>query len=116
MRALDAFAEQQALLDALMVEKTEGDEARATLRLLRQRLSDGGAPADEVAAVEHEMDVLRGKIEALDARIGPLAEAAGNLVHKLCGPVFRAGSEVGRGVGARPAAGIEQVVERALAS
>jgi thioredoxin 2 len=30
--------------------------------------------------------------------------------------VFRAGSEVGRGVGARPAAGIEQVVEQALAS
>jgi len=93
VRALDAFADRQTLLDTLMVEKSEGDEARATLRLLRQRLSESGAPPDEIAAVEHEMDVLRARIEALDARIGPLAEAAGNLVHKRWGPVFRAGSD-----------------------
>ncbi len=76
------FAPKQAELVSLMERKIALDRRQAQLRMARQR-------GDEASALE---SVTRDAI-ALDATISPLAKAAGELGHKVWGPLMRAGND-----------------------
>ena len=93
--AADAFRPQQARLTALMNEKERLEAYASALRLERQRNVAGygpqtGRPAETLEADFH---ALRARLVDLDARIAPLARAAGQLVNARWGPLLRAGTD-----------------------
>jgi chromosome segregation ATPase len=92
--ALDAFRPREAELAEAMAEKERLEARLCRARLLAQRLSHGedaaGASAEGVQAEQAE---LRARIEALDARIAPLARQAGETAHSRWGLIFRAGND-----------------------
>ena len=100
VRAETAFARQQQELEALMREKERKDHEQATLRLSLQRLDHGGALPNGIGggagSIHERLRALRGELEALDQRIGPLAQKATSLGHPVWGPLMRAGADKSR--------------------
>ncbi len=95
-----AFGPQQRHLEQLMREKAALDHEQAALRLSLQRHAGHEPLPAGIAAtsgeVQERLRVLRGAAEALDARIAPLAMAAGQLGHSRWGPLMRAGNDKSR--------------------
>ncbi|MEI6593020.1 MAG: HAD-IG family 5'-nucleotidase [Holophagaceae bacterium] len=93
--ALEAFRGTDQQLLTLMTKK-EGLEAglsQARLDLQRQRGGYGPAPDATVPALEATVHALRGQLVALDAEIGPLAQASTALVNPRWGLLTRAGND-----------------------
>jgi 5'-nucleotidase len=98
--AEQAFAAQQAELEALMRDKERLDHEQAMLRLALQRHDLRAEPPPEVAAappvIAERLRALRGEHDALDARIVPLARQASQIGHPVWGPSMRAGNDKSR--------------------
>jgi 5'-nucleotidase len=78
-----------------MTEKAELEQRQAWLRLRLQRETGGYGPPPGASASElkTELAQVRATLDALDARVAPLARAAGE-VHKVrWGPLLRAGND-----------------------
>ena len=93
--AIDKAPEAGARLRELMAEKTELDARLAQLRLERQRaqLRYGPQPAADADALEAAIREVGEQSQELDARIAPLARAAGELGNPTWGPLMRAGND-----------------------
>lgn len=95
-----AFAADQAQLEALMAHKERLEQEQAWLRLALQRHEHGESLPDGVtgtASAWHErLRALRAEGEALDHRVAPLAQRAGTLGHARWGPLLRAGNDKSR--------------------
>jgi len=93
--ALEAFAGEQQKLEQLMDEKEELERRVRTLRLQVQRQSQGYGPVVERSTEDLGLEIgeLRHRISALDEAITPLVVAAGEVGHKLWGPLMRAGND-----------------------
>jgi 5'-nucleotidase len=100
VRAERAFLPRQQELDALMRDKEKLDQEQAALRLFLQRAERGGTPPFALAGGPHaahdRLRALRAAVEALDARIVPLAQQATLLGHPVWGPALRAGNDKSR--------------------
>ena len=92
------FAEDQAQLDAWMVQKTALEQQYSQLRLSLQRLEAGYAPAlsSDPAATRAQMSVLRSELMALDAQVAELARKASALGNRRWGLLLRAGNDKSR--------------------
>jgi HAD superfamily 5'-nucleotidase-like hydrolase len=97
VRALDAFWATEQKLGALMSQKEELEAEACALRLALQRLRHHYAPSKaepgDVGAMTHRLTEIRGRTEALDAEIAPMARAAGELFNPNWGPLMRAGND-----------------------
>ncbi len=93
--ALEAFKPMQASLTAMMEEKTALEHRYSILRLGLQRLERGygPAPSEPAEVLRARMDATRAELIALDARIAPLAQAAGELSNPNWGLLLRAGND-----------------------
>jgi len=94
------FGVEQRELEELMREKVTLDEEQAALRLAALRTEHGdevppGLPLSE-EAIQTRLHELRDEIEALDAKIAPLARASSQLGHAKWGPAMRAGIDKSR--------------------
>jgi HAD superfamily 5'-nucleotidase-like hydrolase len=93
--ALEFFAETEARLSLLMEQK-ELLEARLSqfrLALQRKRSGYGPVPGDDLPSLEGGVQELRNRILALDAEIGPLAQASTELTNSRWGLLTRAGND-----------------------
>jgi hypothetical protein len=93
--ALEAYRPTELCLIERMRAK-EGLETRLSrARLALQRLHAGYGPASEAdaATLEARVHDLRGQLVALDAEIGPLAKAGGELINARWGLLTRAGND-----------------------
>ncbi len=94
LAALAAFRDRERELEALMVEKERLEHLHAHARLGLQRLKgDGPRGALSPSKLHAAMDDLRARLDALDERIGPLAQGAGGIGSRRWGPLMRAGNE-----------------------
>jgi HAD superfamily 5'-nucleotidase-like hydrolase len=95
IEALDAFAPQQARLRELMAEKEREEKRLCELRLavLRKRAGYGPRLRTSTPELERESAAVRERLAALDAQIGPLAQAAGEVGNSRWGPLMRAGND-----------------------
>jgi HAD superfamily 5'-nucleotidase-like hydrolase len=95
LRAVQAFAEREAELTALMAQKDRLEHRYAHARLGLLRLKGGQGPAPDVtpARLHREMGRLREALEALDARIVPLAKASTELYNRRWGLLMRSGND-----------------------
>lgn len=93
--ALESFREAELFLAARMEEKErlEAQWARTRLSLLRLRGGYGPAPEEDGATLEVALQELRNQLQALDAEIGPLAQAANELTNGRWGLLTRAGND-----------------------
>ncbi len=93
--ALDAFAETQRQLDLLMAEKEhlEARQSELRLQIQRKRQGYGPAPAQSIHKMDEESARVRALVTALDEKIGPMAQAAGEVGHRRWGPLMRAGND-----------------------
>ncbi len=95
-----AFAAEQRELQSWMLAKERLEHEQAMLRLALQRAEHGGPPPADVPgsthAIHERLRVLRGEVEAFDAKIAPLARRAGTLGHPHWGPSMRAGNDKSR--------------------
>jgi HAD superfamily 5'-nucleotidase-like hydrolase len=93
-----AFAAQYAALDRMMTEKQTLEHEQAQLRLSLQRAQLGYAKPtmQPIAEVPERLRALRTQQTELDARIAPLAQAAGELGNPRWGPLMRAGNDKSR--------------------
>jgi HAD superfamily 5'-nucleotidase-like hydrolase len=92
LQAISEFHDTEVRLTAMMGEKAELEHRRADLRLRLLRAEyDGGT--DDVGSLRQELDALQTLLVALDDRIAPLAEAAGQLGNPIWGPLMRAGND-----------------------
>jgi 5'-nucleotidase len=95
LAADETFAPIQVDLDELMARKGEIERRQARVRLDLQRVTEGygpqpGASPEELKAT---LQQLRSDLDALDARVAPLARAAGEVHKRRWGPLLRAGSD-----------------------
>jgi len=94
-----AFAADQARLDALMARKTALEQRYSQLRLSLQRVEAGYATPptehDPVSA-RAQLSALRVEQEQLDSTIAELARRASELCNRRWGPVLRAGNDKSR--------------------
>ena len=95
LMALDSFEETQAQLTQLMAHKSQLESAEAALRVTLVRRRRGYGPTDErsVRALDTELSDLRAQVQALDARIGPLARASAELSNPRWGLLMRTGHD-----------------------
>jgi HAD superfamily 5'-nucleotidase-like hydrolase len=95
LRALESFKPQQHALDDMMSRKNVLENSYSQLRIRLQRLEKGyGPPVEERAdALRSGMHALRAELVALDAQIGPLAKASGELSNARWGLLMRAGND-----------------------
>ncbi len=93
--ALELFEDGQRRLSALMHEKEAVELELAQVRLARQRKLAGYGPAvgPSRAALDRAVSALKGEINALDDRIQPLAQAAGQVGNPHWGPLMRTGND-----------------------
>lgn len=93
--AIEAFKSKQRELSELMGEKERVEHQFSRLRLGKQRIEKGYGPqpACNAASLEKRMRTLREQLTALDARIGPLAKEAGELVNVRWGLLLRTGND-----------------------
>lgn len=94
------FAQDQQQLDLLMQQKDRLDREQALLRLALQRL-ECGAPlpsqlSGDAKSFQERLRAVRAAGEALEQKIGPLAQRAGELGHSRWGPLLRAGNDKSR--------------------
>jgi len=93
--ALEAFRPHEAVLATMMAEKQRLEALHSQARLQLQRLTSGYGPkprASESVLLAEVAD-LRGRIEAIDARVAPLAREAGEIGNPNWGPLLRAGND-----------------------
>ena len=89
LAALEAFAELQARLDALMHEKERLEHHISHLRLaLVRRAAAAGA-----AGLQDAIGQIRADILAIDEAIRPLVEQASRVGNPWWGPILRAGND-----------------------
>jgi 5'-nucleotidase len=95
IRATLEFAEQQRQLSELMAQKDQLELQYCRLRLEQQRARHRYGPSPALRADERQARLreVRSKIEALDARIGPLARASAECGNRWWGPLMRAGND-----------------------
>ncbi len=97
VRAEQAFAAEQKVLEDGMAEKHRLEQEQVMLRLGLQRLEHGAAlPASVSGApqdLRERLRALRTDVEALDQRLIPLAQRSGQLAHARWGPLMRAGND-----------------------
>ncbi len=96
IRANLEVARQQQELRRLMDRKEVLEVEQCQLRLERMRAKGkpyGPKPATPRAEREARQKQLRGEVEALDARIAPLAAASSRVANPLWGPLMRAGND-----------------------
>ena len=93
--ALEAYRPTELRLMSLMREKEALEARLSRARLALQRLHTGYGPATRIDAATLEARVydLRGQLLALDAEIGPLAQAGGELTNARWGLLTRAGND-----------------------
>jgi HAD superfamily 5'-nucleotidase-like hydrolase len=93
--ALDSFADTESRLSVLMEQKEqlEGRLAQVRLALQRKRAGYGPVPGDDLPVLEGGAQELRNRILALDAEIGPLAQASTELTNPRWGLLTRAGND-----------------------
>jgi len=93
--ALEAFGPQERELAAMMEEKTGLEFALSQARLQLQRLLNryGPQPPATAQTLRETMGELRGRLEALDGRVAPLARLAGELSNRRWGLLMRAGND-----------------------
>lgn len=94
--AMVAFADDEARLVELMAAKTLIEHELAELRLARQRLQGGYAPAGSTPAPETldaQIDSLFARGSQVDHEVAPLARAASELGNTVWGPLMRAGND-----------------------
>lgn len=95
LTALTEFAPRQAELSALMNRKVALERRYSRLRVELQRHDAGYGPPTRLRpeTLRRLQGELRTELGALDARIAPLAQAAGELVNPRWGTVMRAGND-----------------------
>ncbi|MBN2191425.1 MAG: HAD-IG family 5'-nucleotidase [Polyangiaceae bacterium] len=95
LQAVNAFRSQQAELSRLMEEKAALEHQYSVLRVALQRHEGGygDSPGRRPETLRRRMGELRTELTRLDARIAPLAQAAGELVNPRWGTVMRAGND-----------------------
>ncbi len=93
--ALDAFAERESRLSALMEQKERLEARLAQVRLASQRLRAGygPVPSEGMGALEEAAQELRARILALDGELAPLAQASTELTNARWGLLTRAGND-----------------------
>ena len=92
IKAEEDFADKQCKLDELMREKEDVERQYCHVRMLWQRLRKGRG-GEDAKAFKQTVDELRGKLENLDHRIAPLAQASSRLSNENWGPLMRAGND-----------------------
>jgi len=95
LAATAAFAEQQAQLSRLMVEKETKELESCQLRLALQRKEAAYGPRSERSRrpLRQHLGRLRSEQERLDQEIAPLARAAGEIGNPRWGLCLRAGND-----------------------
>jgi hypothetical protein len=101
LRAQVAFQPAERELNRLMAEKTQIDRELALLRLDRQRRRSASAavvdprppPSMSAATLSSRLNRATRRSAALDARLAPLAEAAGRVANERWGLLMRAGND-----------------------
>lgn len=93
--ALEGYRPTELRLMALMRDKEALEAHLSQARLALQRLHAGYGPAaqGDAATAEARVHGLRGQLLALDAEIGPLAQAGGELTNARWGLLTRAGND-----------------------
>ncbi len=92
--ALEAFKARQAELSGLMAEKETLEHHYSVMRVQVMRLEQKyGEAGGDVGAIRARMRELRGRLVALDEKIGPLAKQSGELHHPLWGLLLRTGND-----------------------
>jgi 5'-nucleotidase len=93
--AMERARDADARLRELMSRKTELDVRLAQLRLARQRSQHryGPKPAESPEALEASLRSVSEETQELDARVAPLAKAAGEMGNPTWGPLMRAGND-----------------------
>jgi 5'-nucleotidase len=93
--AMEKARETDAQLRELMVRKTELDSRLAQLRLARQRAQHryGPDPGEKPETLETSIRSVAEESQELDARISPLAKAAGMMGNATWGPLMRGGND-----------------------
>ena len=92
---MEKAREVDAQLRELMVRKTELDSRLAQLRLARQRAQHRYGPEPEARPAELESSIrsLAEESQELDAKISPMAKAAGTMGNPTWGPLMRGGND-----------------------
>lgn len=90
--AIASFSEEQTRLEELMYRKEELEAEYCQLKLTLQRISTGRASGDQ-AKIQTQLATLRTTLSELDANIGPLAKASGELSNSAWGLLLRAGND-----------------------
>lgn len=88
IEAATDFADAGRRIESMMAEKIRLEHRHSRLRLARRRRVVDGTPHDRVDA---EIDTAVRAIEAIDARIAPIAKAATEQGNPTWGPLMRAG-------------------------
>ena len=93
--ALETYGDTERRLLTMMREKESLEARLSQARLALQRLHTGYGPAssEEAATLEMRIQALRGQLVALDADIGPLAQAGTELTNARWGLLTRAGND-----------------------
>ena len=93
--AMEKARDVDAQLRELMVRKTELDSRLAQLRLARQRAQHRYGPEPEARPAELETSIrsLAEESQELDAKISPMAKAAGTMGNPTWGPLMRGGND-----------------------
>ncbi len=91
--ALESFQLEQKHLSRLMQEKEKLEENVASFRLQLQRLNRayGPEPAEDARRMEKSIGELYRRINELDSRISPIAQASGRLHNPHWGLLMRTG-------------------------
>ncbi len=87
--------QEQLEIGRLMAQKEVLELEQCQLRLDQQRSkqSYGPRPAKDQGERARRLKALRAEVEALDARIGPLAARSGKVGNRWWGPLMRAGND-----------------------
>lgn len=93
LAALDGFQQQQTELTRLMDEKEQLEYQYNRVRLDVQRARKNKGTGLNQKALQEQSDELRNRIQEIDAAIGPLARASGELMNEHWGLIMRAGND-----------------------
>ena len=93
LAALEVFQEQQAELSRKMLEKEKLEYQYNRVRLDVQRARKNKGTGLDHKELQAQSDELRSRIQEIDAAIGPLARASGELMNGHWGLIMRAGND-----------------------
>ncbi|MCB2198716.1 HAD-IG family 5'-nucleotidase [bacterium] len=93
LASLEGFQQQQAKLSRLMLEKETLEYQYNRVRLDVQRARKNKGTGLDQKALQAQSDELRNRIQEIDAAIGPLARASGELMNGHWGLIMRAGND-----------------------